>query len=153
MHVEDRLSELGLTLPVAAAPAANYVPYIICQGVVHISGQLPMADGSLTFQGKVGQNISEDNAIKAAQLCGLNIIAQLKAACDGDLGRVQRIILLGGFVNCVDGFEKQPAIINGASDLMVAAFGERGRHARAAVGTNALPFNAPVEIDAIAFID
>lgn len=153
MRVEDRLADLGLTITDAAAPAANYVPYVLCSGLVHISGQLPMSNGRLAYQGKVGQDVSEEDAVKAAQLCGLNIIAQLKAACDGDLNRVQRIVRLGGFVNCTNGYEKQPAIINGASDLMVAAFGDRGRHARAAVGTNALPFNAPVEIDAIAYIE
>ncbi|MGD8326742.1 MAG: RidA family protein [Sphingomonadales bacterium] len=153
MSVEARLKDLGLTLPKAAAPAANYVPFVVDGGIVHISGQLPMGPEGLAYQGKVGAEISEEDAVKAAQLCALNIIAQLREACGGDLGRVRRIVRLGGFVNCVDGFGQQPAVINGASDLMVAAFGDIGRHARAAVGTNALPFNAPVEIDAIASIE
>lgn len=152
MSVEARLKDLGLTLPEAAAPAANYVPFVVEGGLVHISGQLPMGPDGLAYQGKVGVDVSEEDAAKAAELCGLNIIAQLKAACDGDLSRVKRIIRLGGFVNCADGFGNQPAIINGASNLMVAAFGDLGRHSRAAVGTNALPFNAAVEIDAIAAI-
>lgn len=152
MSVEARLTDLGLSLPQAAAPAANYVPFVVEGGFVHISGQLPMGPGGLAYQGKVGVDVSEEDAVKAAELCGLNIIAQLKEACGGDLSRVKRIIRLGGFVNCADGFGNQPAIINGASNLMVAAFGDLGRHSRAAVGTNALPFNAPVEIDAIAAI-
>lgn len=153
MSVEARLKDLGLTLPKAAAPAANYTPFVVDGGIVHISGQLPMGPDGLAYQGKVGAEISEEDAVKAAQLCALNIIAQLREACGGDLSRVRRIIRLGGFVNCVDGFGAQPAVINGASDLMVAAFGDVGRHARAAVGTNALPFNAAVEIDAIASIE
>jgi len=152
MSVEARLKDLGLILPEAAAPAANYVPFVVEGGLVHISGQLPMGPDGLAYQGKVGVDVSEEDATKAAELCGLNIIAQLKAACGGDLSRVKRIIRLGGFVNCADGFGNQPAIINGASNLMVAAFGDLGRHSRAAVGTNALPFNAAVEIDAIAAI-
>ncbi|MFZ5608445.1 MAG: RidA family protein [Pseudomonadota bacterium] len=152
MSVEARLEAKGLFLPKPAAPAANYVPFTLVRDMVFVSGQLPVGPGGLAYEGKVGQEVSLDQAVAAARLCALNIIAQLKVACEGDLERVRRIVRLGGFVNCADAFEQQPVVINGASDLMVVAFGEAGRHARAAVGSNALPFNAPVEIDAIALI-
>ena len=149
MSVEDRLIELGITLPEPAAPVANYVPYVISGSLVSISGQISLGpDGLIT--GKVGADLDEQAAAQAARLCAINIIAQLKAAAGGDLGRVTRIVKLGAFVNCVDGFDKQPQVVNGASDLMVAVFGDAGRHSRAAVGTNALPLNAAVEIDALA---
>lgn len=149
MSIEARLSELGITLPTPAAPVANYVPYVVTGNLVSISGQIPMGPNGIAYTGKVGAEVSEADAIKAARLCGLNILAQLKAACDGDLGRVVRIVKLGGFVNCTDGFGGQPGIINAASDLMVEVFGDKGRHSRSAVGTNALPLNVPVEIDAL----
>lgn len=149
MSVEERLKEQGLILPQPAAPAANYVPFTVHNGLVYVSGQLPMGPDGLAYKGKVGADVSMEDAVKAAELCALNLIAQVKAACGGDLGRVERVLRLGGFVNCTDDFGQQPAVINGASNLMVTAFGDKGRHARAAVGTNALPFNASVEIDAI----
>lgn len=149
MSVEERLKEQGLILPQPAAPAANYVPFTVHNGLVYVSGQLPMGPDGLAYKGKVGADVSMDDAVKAAELCALNLIAQVKAACGGDLGRVERVLRLGGFVNCTDDFGQQPAVINGASNLMVTAFGDKGRHARAAVGTIALPFNASVEIDAI----
>ncbi|WP_138379674.1 RidA family protein [Luteithermobacter gelatinilyticus] len=148
--VEEKLAALGLTLPEPAKPVANYVPYVVTNNLISISGQIPLsADGRLAFQGKVGQDLDEETAREAARLCAINIIAQAKAACDGDLNRIRRIVKLGAFVNCTDGFEGQPAIINGASDLMVEIFGEKGRHSRSAVGVNALPLNVPVEIDAL----
>ncbi len=150
MTVEQRLRQLGITLPVAAAPAANYVPFVRAGNMVFVSGQLPLVGGQLLHPGIVGRDVGVDQAIEAAQQCGLNIIAQLNAALEGDLERVRRIVRLGGFVACVDGFKDQPKVINGASDLMVAVFGEAGRHARAAVGTNALPLGASVEVDAVA---
>ena len=150
MSVEDRLQSLNIELPDPAAPAANYVPFVVTGSLVSVSGQLPMQAGELAFRGKVGLDVTEDEAKQAARLCGINILAQLKAAAGGDLQRISRVVKLGGFVNCVDGFESQPAIINGASDLMVEVFGDHGRHARFAVGTNSLPFNASVEIDALA---
>lgn len=153
MSVENKISELGLTLPTAAVSVANYVPYVITGNLVSISGQLPMGADGPEYIGKVGAEVSEEDAVKAAKLCALNILAQLKLALDGDLDRVKRIVRLGGFVNCVDGFSGQPAIINGASDVMVAIFGEKGRHSRAAVGVNALPMGVPVEIDALIEID
>lgn len=108
-----------------------------------------MGPDGLAFVGKVGDDVSEDEAKAAARLCGLNLIAQMKAATDGDLNRVVRVVKLGAFVNCTDGFGGQPGIINAASDLMVDVFGDKGRHSRSAVGTNSLPLNVPVEIDAL----
>lgn len=153
MSVERRLKELGITLPVAAAPAANYVPYVLSGNLVFISGQLPLRDGGLIHPGVVGRDIGVEEAQAAARQCGLNIIAQLQAATGGALDRVRRIVRLGGFVASTDDFHDQPKVVNGASDLMVAVFGDAGRHARAAVGTNTLPLGASVEIDAIAELD
>lgn len=152
MAVEQRLKELGIELPVAAAPAANYVPYAISGNLVFVAGQLPLKDGKLLHPGTVGRDVGLADAVQAARQCGLNIIAQLKAAAGGDLDRVRRIVRLGGFVASAEGFHDQPKVVNGASDLMVAVFGDAGRHARAAVGTNVLPLGASVEIDAIAEI-
>lgn len=153
MSVENKLAELGIDIPTPVAPVANYVPYVVSGKLVSVSGQIPMKDGKLAFEGKVGQEVSVEDACAAARLCGLNIIAQLKAACDGDLNRVKRIVKLGGFVNGTDSFGGQPQIINAASDLMVEVFGEAGRHSRSAVGTNGLPLNVPVEIDALVEIE
>jgi len=147
--IDARLKELGIELPQAAAPAANYVPYAISGNLLFVSGQITMLNGELKFVGKVGQDLDVDQARQAARLCGLNLIAQARAACGGDLDRVKRCLKLGGFVNCVDGFTQQPAIINGASDLMVEVFAEAGKHARFAVGANALPLGVAVEIEAI----
>lgn len=149
MSVEKRLAELGIDLPTPAAALANYVPYVVSGTLVSISGQIPMQDGELAFTGKVNEDVNIDDACKAARICGLNIVAQIKAACDGDLDRVKRIVKLGGFVNGPDGFGGQPQIINAASDLMVEIFGDAGRHSRSAVGVNGLPLNVPVEIDAM----
>ena len=148
-QVDAKLKELGITIPEAAAPAANYVPFTVSGNQVFVSGQVPFVDGVIQYQGKVGQDYSTEEAAECARVCALNIIAQVKAACGGDLDRVTRCVKLGGFVNCIDGFAEQPKVINGASDLMVDVFGDKGRHARFAVGTNALPLNVAVEIDAI----
>ncbi|GHF29849.1 hypothetical protein GCM10017044_26430 [Kordiimonas sediminis] len=149
MSIEQRLTELGITLPEPAAPVANYLPYIVSGNLISISGQIPMGPNGIEFQGKVGSDYNIDFAQRAARLCGINLIAQMKAACDGDLERVVRVVKLGGFVNCTDGFGDQPKVINAASDLMVDVFGDKGRHSRSAVGTNGLPLNVPVEIDAL----
>lgn len=146
--IESKLAELGIALPQAAAPAANYVPFVISGGLLFISGQLPMEAGKLACSGTLGDGVSLEDGQKAARLCGINIIAQIKAAL-GDLDRVTRIVRLGGFVASADGFTDQPKVVNGASDLMVAVFGDAGRHARVAVGVNVLPLGAAVEIDAI----
>ena len=148
--VEQRIVNLGLLIPEASAPAANYVPFCISGNTVYVSGQLPIKDGKIAYTGTVGDGISEEEATEAAKLCSINIIAQLKLAAQGDLDRISRIVRLGGFVNCIAGFGGQPKIINGASNLIADVFEEAGKHSRAAVGVNALPFNATVEIDCIA---
>lgn len=147
--IEARLQELNITLPDPSAPAANYVPFVKVGAIVFISGQLPSVNGELKHKGKLGDTISIEEGQKAARLCGLNILAQLKAACEGDLNRVLRCIRLGGFINSTEIFQDHPKVMNGASDLMVEVFGEKGRHARTAVGVNALPFGVAVEADAL----
>ena len=147
--IEERLQELGIDLPEAAAPAANYVPFVVSGNLVFISGQVPVVDGELKYRGKVGQDYTLEEAKECAELVAVNILSVLRQACDGELDRVRRCVKLGGFVNCVPEFDQQPKVINGASDLMVQVFGEIGRHARFAVGSNSLPFDVAVEIDAI----
>ena len=147
-QIEARLAELGLELPMAAAPVANYVPFVITGNQVWISGQLPFWDGAMKYTGVTGDAVSVEEAVDAAKTCALNILAQTKAAI-GDLDRVARIVKLTGFVNAVPGFTDQPKVINGASDLMVAVFGDKGMHARSAVGVGGLPMGAPVEVDAV----
>jgi len=147
--IEARLQEKGIELPEAAAPAANYVPYVISGNLVFVAGQVTFWNGERHFIGKVGTDFTLEEGQAAARMVGLNIIAQVKAACDGDLDRVQRCVKLGGFVNCPADFTGQPQVVNGASDLMVDVFGDKGRHARFAVGANVLPMNVAVEIDAI----
>ena len=152
-HIEARLTELGIELPTAAAPVANYVPYVITGNLVFVSGQVPLAGGELQLPGRVGEDVSAEDGQNAARICALNLLAQVKAALDGDLDRVARVVRLGGFVNSAAGFTGQPQVINAASDLMVEVFGDKGRHARAAVGCPALPLGAAVEIDGIFEID
>lgn len=149
MTAHEKLKELGIDLPTPAAPVANYVAYVKTGNLISISGQIPMGPDGLAFVGQVENGITIEQAEAAARLCGINIIAQLNAALDGDLDRVTRIVKLGGFVNCVSEFSAQPQVINAASNLMVDIFGDKGRHSRSAVGTNALPLNVPVEIDAL----
>jgi len=148
-RIDARLKELGIELPQAAAPAANYVPYVQSGKLLFVAGQITILNGELKYLGKVGKELSVEQGQKAARLCALNLIAQAKAACGGDLDRVVRCVKLGGFVNCIDGFEQQPQVVNGASDLMVEVFGDKGKHARFAVGTNALPRGVAVEVDAV----
>ncbi|MBO6608442.1 RidA family protein [Altererythrobacter sp.] len=150
MSIEARLQELGIVLPEAAAPVASYVPVVVHGGFAHVSGQLPFVDGKLVT-GRLGEDVSLEAGIDAARACGLMILAQLKAALV-PLDKVERVVKLGGFVNSTPDFTDQPKVINGASDLMVAVFGEKGRHARAAVGVPALPLGAAVEVDAIVAI-
>lgn len=150
--VEDKLSELGLQLPAPARPAANYVPYTLAVNALYISGQLPMGLGGVAFTGQLGVDVSLEEGQSAAELCALNILAQVKAALGG-FDRVVRCVKLGGFVNAASGFTEHPAVINGASDLMFYVLGERGAHARIAVGCSSLPLNAAVEVDAIFHID
>ena len=146
MTIEARLDELGITLPEAAAPVASYVPVVVHGGFAHVSGQLPFIDGVLKT-GRLGEDVELDEGMEAARACGLMILAQLKAA--GLLEKVERVVKLGAFVNSTGAFTDQPKIANGASDLMVEVFGDKGRHARAAVGVPALPLGAAVEVDAI----
>jgi len=153
MSAEKRLAELGLSLPEPMAPVANYVPYVITGNQVFISGQISKV-GHETVMGRLGDGLTVEQGQHAARLCGLNIVAQLKAACGGDLSRVQRIVKLGGFVQATPNATSAaiPQIINGCSDLMVALFGEVGRHARFAVSAPSLPLDVAVEIDCIAEI-
>lgn len=146
--VSARLAELGLTLPEPAAPVAAYVPTVEVNGLIHVSGQVSFVDGKL-FCGRLGETVSLEEGILAAQGCGLMILAQVKAALGGSLDRVERIVKLGAFVNSTPDFTDQPKVANGASELMLAVFGEAGRHARSAVGVPALPLGVAVEIDAV----
>jgi enamine deaminase RidA (YjgF/YER057c/UK114 family) len=151
--IEGRLAELGIEVPEAAAPVANYVGWVKSGNLVFVSGQVTLKDGQFLYIGKLGGGMSLEEGQAAARLCGVNIIAQLKAACDGDLDRVKRIVRLGGFVNSTPDFTDQPKVINGCSDLMVEVFGDKGRHARAAVSASSLPLGVAVEVDAIAEIE
>ena len=148
-RIEARLAELKIELPKAAAPAANYVPWTISGKTLYVAGQIPFWNGELKFVGRVGEAMTLEQGQQAARLCALNIIAQAKVACGGDLDRVARVLKLTGYVNCVASFTDQPKVINGASDLMVQVFGDAGKHARAAVGVNVLPFGVTTEVDAI----
>ena len=145
--IEDRLAAMGISLPQPAAPIANYVPTVLSGGLVHVSGQVSV-DESGGVKGIVGEDVDLETAQAAARLCGINLIAQMRIAL-GDLDRVKRIVKLGGFVQCGADFYDIPKVINGCSDLMVEAFGDAGRHARAAVGVYRLPLNFAVEVDAI----
>jgi enamine deaminase RidA (YjgF/YER057c/UK114 family) len=146
--VEDRLTAAGVTLPTPNAPVANYVPFVRVGDLIHISGQVSL-DASGGIKGTVGVDVDLETAQKAARLCGLSLLAQMKAACDGDLDRVTRVVKLGGFVQAGPDFVQIPQVVNGCSDLMVEAFGEAGRHARSAVGVYRLPMNFAVEVDAV----
>jgi len=144
-----RLAQLGIELPKAVAPAANYVPARKSGSLIYIAGQVPTADGKDQYVGKVGKDLSIEEAQKASRLCAINILAQLRTALGGSLDGVAGCVRLGGFVNATPEFGDHPRVINGASDLMVEVFGDAGRHARAAVGCNSLPRNVAVEVDAI----
>ncbi len=148
MTVNARIAELGITLPEPARAVANYVPFVRSGNLVHISGQLSN-DASGGIKGTVGEDVTAEQANAAARLCGINLLAQISAALDGDLERVVRIVKLGGFVQAAGDFVAIPAVINGCSDLMVEVFGDAGRHARSAVGVYRLPLGFAVEIDAI----
>ncbi|RJF84436.1 RidA family protein [Azospirillum cavernae] len=148
-RIDARLAELNIELPQAAAPVAAYVGYTRSGNTLYISGQITIWNGERKFVGKVGQDYTLEQGKEAAKLCALNILAQAKAALDGDLDRVTRVLKLGGFVNAGPDFHDHPLVINGASELMQAVFGEAGKHARAAVGVSSLPGNVAVEVDAI----
>lgn len=147
--IESRLQELGLALPPPSSALATYVPFLKVGSLIYISGQLPVQNGKVDYIGKLGRDFSIEVGKKAAQLCALNILAHLKEACENDWNQVIRCIRLGGVIHSTDEFHDQPQVMNGASDLMIAIFGDKGRHTRAAVGVNALPLGVAVEIEAL----
>lgn len=147
--IEQRLADLGLELPQAPVPAANYVPFTISGNLIFISGQLPLAGGKVAVSGRLGAEVSLEQGQEAARLCALNLLAQARAACAGDLTRLARCLKLGGFVACTPEFTDQPKVVNGASDLIGDVMGEAGRHARFAVGMASLPLNAACEVEGI----
>ena len=146
--IEARLAELGLSLPATAPPLASYVPTVTAGDLLFVSGQITLKDGKPDFIGKLGREFTAEQGYQAARLCGLNVVAQLKAAL-GDLDRVRRIVKLTGFVNAVPDFTEQPQVVNGASDLLAEIFGDAGRHARSAVGVGSLPRGVACEVEAI----
>lgn len=148
MSVEQRLKDLGITLPVPAAAVANYVPFVVTGNLVFVSGQLPLENGKPAVLGKLGAEVSVEDGVRAARLCGLGLLAQLRAAA-GDLDRVKRVVRLTAFVASTPDFTDQPKVVNGASDLMVEVLGDAGRHARVAVGAPSLPLNVAVEIEGV----
>jgi enamine deaminase RidA (YjgF/YER057c/UK114 family) len=148
MSIDQRLAELGITLPQPAAPVAAYVPAVEIGGLLHVSGQISFAEDGGLITGRLGENVDLDGGIAAARRCGVMLLAQIKAAL-GSLDRVERIVKLGVFVNSTPNFTDQPKVANGASELMQQVFGEPGRHARSAVGVAALPLGVAVEVDAI----
>ena len=152
-NIEKNLASQGIVLPQAASPAANYVPYVISGKQIAVAGQIPFWNGELTGLGKVGRDITTEDGANIARICGLNLIAQVKAACEGNLDRVARVVKLGGFVNCTEEFCDHPEVINGASNLMVDVFGDKGTHSRFAVGVNSLPRGVAVEVDGIFELD
>lgn len=147
--IEARLKELKIDLPAPKPPAANYVPFVKTGSILLISGQLPLLNGEVHYKGKIGQEFSLKEGQEAARLCCLQIIAQVKEACEGDLNRVHQCLRLGGFINSAKDFMDHHKVMNGASDLMIAIFGEKGQHVRVAMGAAALPLNAAVEIEAL----
>ncbi len=149
MSIAEKLQSLGFELPEAAAPAANYVPYVISGNHVYVAGQIPFLNGQKMHQGRLGEDFSIEQGTEAARACALNILAQVNAAAGEDWSKVKRCVKLGAFVSCTPDFTDHPAVVNGASDLIVAAMGEAGRHARFAVGAPSLPLGVAVEIDAV----
>ena len=148
MSIQAKLAELGLTLPAAAAPVAAYVPAVRTGNLVFTAGQLPLVDGKITFVGKVGSDVTPEQAKDMAQICALNALAAISLVADID--QIERIVRVGGFVNGIPGFVAIPAVINGASELLIKLFGEvNGKHARTAIGVAELPLNAPVEVEMV----
>ncbi len=148
-EIDAKLTEIGLSLPEAAAPVGNYVPTTITGNLIFTSGQITLDSGTIAFIGKLGQEFSVEQGYAAARLCAINVISQVKAALGGDLDRVVRVVKVVGFVNCLPDFTDQPAVINGASDLFVQVFGDKGKHARSAVGVASLPRGVAAEVEAI----
>ena len=152
-RVEMKLAELGISLPTPMPPLANYVPYVVTGNLVAVSGQVPAVDGKIAITGKVSWGVSVDQGKEAAPLCFVNVLTHLKAACGGDLDRVRRVVRLGGFVASPSDFKDHALVMNGASDLAVAIFGEAGRHARTTIGVPSLPADAAVEVEGLFEID
>jgi enamine deaminase RidA (YjgF/YER057c/UK114 family) len=148
-RIADRLADLGIVLPEPAVPVANYVPFTTHNGIVTISGQLPLQAGKIVAIGHLGAEVDVDTGRLAARLCFINLLAQLQVACDGDLDRVTRVLRLGGFIASTPDFTQQAAVMNGASDLAVEVFGDIGRHARSTIGVAALPLGAAVEVEGL----
>ncbi len=149
MNITEKCKSLGYELPKVSAPAANYVPYIITGSHVFISGQIPFLNGEKMHIGRIGDDLTPEHGVEAAKACALNILAQINDAVGGDIDRIKQCVKLGGFVNCTPDFTGQPQVINGASDLIVDVLGDKGRHARFAVGAPSLPLGVSVEIDAV----
>ncbi len=148
-RIEARLRELGITLPVPMAPVANYLPFVVTGDLVFISGQVPVMDGKIIRTGKLGGGVSLEDGIAACRLCFINLVAQVRTACGGDLDRVMQVVRLGGFIAATPEFSQHAAVMNGASDLAVALFGEAGRHARTTVGVPSLPLDCAVEVEGL----
>ena len=146
-NIDRRIAQLGIELPNPAPPAGSYVPFVLVGDLLLVAGQLPMWNGILKHDGRVGAELTLEDGIAAARLCGLNLLAQVRAACQGDLDRVRRVVRLAGFVQAGPGFTDHPRVLNGASDLMVEVFGQAGRHVRVAVGAASLPLGAAVEVE------
>jgi enamine deaminase RidA (YjgF/YER057c/UK114 family) len=152
MSISARLAELGITLPQAMAPVANYVPVSLTGNLVTVSGQLPAISGKVAVTGKLGAGISLEEGRHAARLCLINVLAQLQAALPGGLDSITKVVRLGGFIACMPDFTQHAVVMNGASDLAVAVFGEAGRHARSTVGVASLPLDAAVEVEGLFYI-
>lgn len=146
-RIEAKLVELGIALPTPMAPLANYVPFVVARALAVVSGQVPAVDGKIAFTGKLGMGLSVEQGQAAARQCFVNVLAQLRVACGGDLDRVVQVVRLGGFVACGAEFTQHAVVMNGASDLAVAVFGEAGRHARSTIGVPSLPGDAAVEVE------
>ncbi len=148
-RIEARLAQLGITIPTPPVPVASYLPYVVSGNHVTIAGQVTLADGEVKYIGRLGDHLSVEEGEAATRLCALNVLAQLKAACGGDLDRVTRVIRLNAFFNCTPDFLDHPRVMNSASDLMAEVFGENGKHTRVGVGVNSLPLGVPVELDGV----
>lgn len=152
MKIEEKLNEMGIKIPEAAKPVASYVPFRRVGNLIYISGQDCRVNGKLKYEGKVGKDVTEKEAYEAARITAINLLAILKSAI-GNLDKVVKIVNLHGYVNSADGFVRQPMVINGASNLLVEVFGEKGKHSRCALSANELPFNAPVEVEMIVEVE
>lgn len=152
MSVENKLQELGVRIPEPAKPVAAYVPYVRTGNLIYISGQDCRIDGKLKYEGKVGEDVSEEEAYDAAKIAAINMLAVLKSAI-GDLNKVKQIVNLHGYVNSGPGFVRQPMVINGASEFLIEVFGDKGKHSRCALSSNELPFNTPVELEMIVEVE